>query len=263
MATPYDLTGQKVLVTGASRGIGRGIALCCARAGADVVVNYNKGAEGAATVVAEIEKLGRRAKAVQGDVSKSEDVSRLFSEGSAFLGGLDAVAVNAGIASKSLPVRETPDEEIARVFAVDLLGAYYCAREAAKHLHEQKKGGLIVMISSVVAQTRGAKMGPYCVAKAGLEGLMTMLAKEEAPSKIRVNNILPGLVNTDMGKKVLKPLGITDPAVVGKAMPFGRVCEPDDIGNLFVYLASSGGSYLTGQSILVEGGTTLIPGMMR
>ena len=91
--------------------------------------------------------------------------------------------------------------------------------------------------------------------------LVAMLAREEAPFRVRVNNILPGLVNTDMGKQVLKPMGITDPAMVGKAMPMGRVCEPEDIGNLFAFLASPAGSYITGQSIMVEGGTTLVKGL--
>ena len=260
MTTVYDLSGQKVLVTGGSRGIGRGIALCAARAGADVVLSYNKNAEMAASAVSEIEKLGRKAKAIQSDAAKPADCSRLFDEAAAFLGKIDAVAVNAGIASKAVSVRETSDEEIERVFAVDLLGAYYCAREAAKKLHEQKSG-LIALVSSVIANQRGAKMGPYCVAKTALLGLSTMLAREEAPFRVRVNSILPGLVNTDMGRKVLKPLGGMDPAVLGKAMPMGRVCEPEDIGNLFVFLASPAGSYITGQAIEVEGGTTLIKGM--
>ncbi len=262
MTTPsaHDLTGQKILVTGAARGIGKGIALVCARAGADVVINYRKNTDQAAEVVAEIQKLGRKAKAIQGDVAVSADVKRVFAEAKEFLGGLDSVAVNAGIASKSINVRETPDEEIERVFAVDLLGAYYCAREAAAILHEQKHG-LIVMISSVVANTRGAKMGPYAVAKAALEGLMTMLAREEAQARVRVNNILPGLVNTDMGLKVVKPMGIKDLKQIGPAFPMGRICEPEDIGNLFAFLASPAGSYITGQSIQVDGGQTLVKGM--
>ncbi|MCW5829081.1 MAG: SDR family oxidoreductase [Deltaproteobacteria bacterium] len=259
-APQIDLTGQKVLVTGGSRGIGRGIALACARAGADVAVNYVKSAEAAAETVAEIQKLGRKATALQGDMSKPADVKRVFAGAKEFLGGLDAAAINAGIASKAVFVRETADEEIERVFAVDLLGAYYCAREAAAIFHEQKHG-LIVMISSVLAQTRSAKMGPYAVAKAALEGLMTMLAREEAQARVRVNNILPGLVNTDMGLKVVKPMGFKEVSQLGPAFPLGRVCEPEDIGNLFAFLASPAGSYITGQSIMVEGGSTLVKGM--
>lgn len=260
-AQPYDLSGQKILVTGSSRGIGRAIAICSARAGADVVVNYRKNADAAQEVVRKIESLGGKATAIGADVSNPDEVRSLFVQSKEFLGGLSAVAVNAGIASKAVTVRDTPDEEIERVFATDLLGAYYCAREAAKILHEQKQGGTIVMISSVLAETRGAKMGPYAVAKTALEGLKTMLAREEAKARIRVNNILPGLVNTDMGAKVTKPMGVDDPAKLGPAFPFGRVCEPEDIGNVFVFLASTAGSYVTGQSIMVEGGTTLIPGM--
>jgi len=256
-----DLTGQKIFITGAGRGIGRGIALVCARQGADVVINYNRSADAAEAVVKEIQALGRRAKAVQGDVSKSADVKRCFAEAREFLGGLDSACINAGIASKSINVRDTTDEEIERVFSVDLLGAYYCAREAAAIMHEQKHG-LIVMISSVLANTRGAKMGPYCVAKAALEGLMTMLAREEAQFRVRVNNILPGLVNTDMGLKVVKPMGIKDLKQIGPGFPLGRVCEPEDIGNLFAFLASPAGSYITGQSIMVEGGSTLVKGLL-
>lgn len=260
MSNPIDLTGQKILVTGAGRGIGRGIAMIAAQQGADVVINYNRSADAANEVVTAIQKMGRRAKAIQADVSVPSDVTRLYTEAKEFLGGLDATAINAGIASKSVFVRDTTDEEIHRVFAVDLLGAYYCAREAAKIMHEQKSG-LIVMISSVLAQTRGAKMGPYAVAKAALEGLMTMLAREEAQFRVRVNNILPGLVNTDMGLKVVKPMGIKDLKQIGPGFPMGRVCEPEDIGNLFAFLASPAGSYVTGQSIMVEGGQTLVKGM--
>ncbi|MCB0219847.1 MAG: SDR family oxidoreductase [Chrysiogenetes bacterium] len=260
MEKPYSLEGQKIAITGASRGIGRGIALQCARAGADIAVGYNSNAEAAGEVVAEAKKLGVKAVAVKCNVADSGEVRAFYDGAVDALGGLDATAINAGISSKAVNVRATSDEEIERVFAVDLLGAYYSAREAARIFHEQKSG-LIVMISSVLAETRGAKMGPYCVAKAALEGLMTMLAREEAPFRVRVNNILPGLVNTDMGKQVLKPMGITDPAMVGKAMPMGRVCEPEDIGNLFAFLASPAGSYITGQSIMVEGGTTLVKGL--
>lgn len=260
MENTHSLKGQKIAITGASRGIGRGIALVCARAGADIAVGYNKNADSAEEVVKELKALGVNAFAMKCNAADSGEVRAFFDTAKEKLGGLDAAAINAGIASKAINVRETPDEEIERVFAVDLLGAYYSAREAARIFHEQKHG-LIVTISSVVATTRGAKMGPYCVAKSALEGLMTMLAREEAPFRVRVNNILPGLVNTDMGKKVLKPMGITDPTVVGKAMPMGRVCEPEDIGNLFAFLASPAGSYITGQSIQVEGGTTLVKGM--
>lgn len=258
----YDLAGKRIIVTGSSRGIGRAIALICACAGADVVVNYHKNIDAAADIVCKIENLGTRARAIQADVAKSADVKRLFDEAVHFLGGIDAVAISAGIASRAVYVRETPDDEIERVFSVDLLGAYYCAREAAKHMHPQKSG-LIAMISSVAAKTCGPKMGPYGVSKAALEGLKDILAKEEAASSIRVNNILPGLVNTDMGRQFLKPYGIEEVRSIGEILPMGRVCEPEDIGHLFAFLASDEGSYITGQSIMIEGGMTLVEGLMK
>jgi len=258
----FDLGGKRILITGGSRGIGRAIAMNCASFGADIAINYHKNSDAANDIVREIDNLGTRAISIQADVAKSADVELLFDEAVRFLGGIDAVAINAGIASRAVYVRETPNDEIERVFSVDLLGAYYCAREAAKHMHPQKSG-LIAMISSVAAKTCGPKMGPYGVAKAALEGLKDILAKEEASSSIRVNNILPGLVNTDMGRQFLKPYGIEEVRSIGEILPMGRVCEPEDIGHLFAFLASDKGSYITGQSIMIEGGMTLVEGLMK
>ena len=250
------LKGKRALVTGGGRGIGRGISLTLGRYGADVALNYRKDESAARETVRELEEMGRKTLAVQADVTRPSEVEAFVRRAVEELGGLDIIAVNAGIASRGRTVRETDVEEFPRVIGTNLFGAFYTAKFAAQQLHDQGTGGLITFTSSVVSQGKPPFSGPYAAAKSGLEALMVVLAKEEVAQKIRVNAIAPGLVETEMGNRLVKARGMKDIQSMASVLPFGRVCQPEDIGEMVAFLASEAGSYITGQVIGIEGGSS-------
>jgi 3-oxoacyl-[acyl-carrier protein] reductase len=243
------LRGQFALVTGGSRGIGRGIALELARAGASVAVNYRRDEAAAHATVEAIEQLGGRALMVRADVAEWPQVEQMAAEVLAAFGRLDIVVANSGIASRTQTVWDMDIDHWHRVLAVDLHGAFYTCKATAKHLVDQRAGA-IILVSSIGADVCGPLGAPYYVAKAGVNALTKSLAKECAPAGVRVNCIAPGLIETDMGTRMMKHYG--DAILSG--IPLGRPGQPEDIGRAAVYLASDDSSFVTGKILRVDGG---------
>jgi 3-oxoacyl-[acyl-carrier protein] reductase len=243
------LDGKYALVTGGSRGIGRGIALEFAREGADTAVNYRRDADAARATVEEIEGLGRRALAVQADVAEWPAVERMVAEVFDAFGQLDIVVANSGVASRTQTVWDMDLDHWQRVLGVDLNGAFYTCKATAKHLIDRRSGS-IILVSSIGADVCGPFGAPYYVAKAGVNALTKCLAKECAPAGVRVNCIAPGLVETDMGTRMMQFYG--DALISG--IPLGRPGQPRDVGRAAVFLASDDSAFVTGKILRVDGG---------
>jgi NAD(P)-dependent dehydrogenase (short-subunit alcohol dehydrogenase family) len=249
-----ELEGRVALVTGGGRGIGRAICVGLAQDGADVVVNYRKDADAATGVVAEIEALGRRAVAIPASVADFDDCRRLVAEAVEAMGQLDIVVCNAGIASRGQSVVDSDPAEFERVVRTHAFGAWYVCHEAVPHLRERPRGD-IVMISSVASMSNGANGTPYNMGKAALESLAFTLAKEERPYGIHVNVVAPGLVETEMGRRLARAVaGVQDLRKIDEIMPFGRVCQPEDVANVVRFFCSEKAGYLTGERLYVWGG---------
>lgn len=244
------LDGQVALVTGGSRGIGRGIALALAREGADVVVNYRKDREAAENTAAEIRALGRRAVIGQADVAEFDAVVRLVDLTTRELGSIDIVVANSGVASRPGPVSRMDVNEWHRVIGVNLNGAFYTCRASVPKLLDRKRG-CVILISSIGADVCAPFGAPYYAAKAGVNALTKVLARELAPAGIRVNAIAPGFVLSDMGDRMARALG---EETLLADIPLGRAGTPDEIGKLAAYLASSDAAWITGQIYRIDGG---------
>jgi 3-oxoacyl-[acyl-carrier protein] reductase len=248
------LEGRVAFVTGGGRGIGKGIAVALAADGADVAINYRKDEEAAKETVAEIEGLGRRAAAYKASIDSVDDDQAMVDAALDAFGHVDILVNNAGIASRGNTVADTDPAELARVVGTHALGAHHLSRMLIPQMRKQGRGD-IVMISSVATREWAAGGAPYNMAKAALEALAFTLAKEEKGNGIRVNVVAPGLVDTEMGRRLVKgAMGVQDIRQLDKAMPFGRVCTPDDVANVVRFLVSDAGDYITGQRIYVEGG---------
>jgi len=242
------LEGKVALVTGGGRGIGRGIVLEFAREGADVAINYRRGLEAAEATAAEVRTLGRRAVVLQADVSEREAVDGLVARAVEAFGGLDVVVANSGVASRFTAVADLDPAEWRRVLATDLDGAFWTARATVPHVTARR--GAIIFISSIGADMTGPGGAPYHVAKAGVNALTKVLAKEVAGAGVRVNCIAPGIVRSDMGEKLLRFHG----DAILASVPLGRAGEPADIGRAAVFLASDDASWITGKILRVDGG---------
>lgn len=243
------LEGRIALVTGGSRGIGRGIALELAREGADVAVNYRRDEEAARATVADIERLGRRAVALQADVAEWPAVEAMVARALETFGRLDVVVANSGVASRTQSVWDMDVDHWHKVIGVDLHGAFYTCKATAKHLVDQRSG-TIILVSSIGADMCAPFGAPYYVAKAGVNALTKSLAKECAPAGVRVNCIAPGLIETDMGTRMLKHYG----EALVSSIPLGRPGQPEDIGRAAAYLASDDAGFITGKILRVDGG---------
>jgi 3-oxoacyl-[acyl-carrier protein] reductase len=248
-----NLDGRVALVTGGGRGIGRAISLSLAEDGADVALTYNRDEESAAATVKEIEALGRRAVALQGAVESLEDDERCVASAQGELGPIDILVNNAGIASKGRAVVDTDPEETSRLLAAHAVGPHHLCRLVLPAMRERERGD-IVFISSVATDSMAANGAPYNMGKAAMEALAATLAKEERRYGIHVNVVAPGLVETEMGRRLVRAGGVTDMRTLDAVMPYGRVCQPEDIADAVRYLVSDGASYVTGQKIRVHGG---------
>ena len=245
--------GRVALVTGAGRGVGRAIALALAADGTDVAVNYRRDDEAAADTVAAIEASGRRAIAVQASVddpaADAEMVERVAGE----LGPISILVNNAGQASRGDRVADTDPQEVGRLLGTHAVGPHHLCRLVLPHMRTCERGD-IVFISSVATDHMAARGGPYNMAKAAMEALAMTLAKEEQRNGIRVNVVAPGLVETEMGRRLVKAGGVDDITALHDVYPFGRVCQPEDVAEVVRFLVSDAGSYVSGTRIRVDGG---------
>jgi 3-oxoacyl-[acyl-carrier protein] reductase len=248
------LQGRVALVTGGGRGIGRAITLALAEAGADVAVNYRRDADAAAEVVAAATAMGRRAHAYRATVGDAAEVEALVAAVLADLGHVDILVANAGIASRGRNVADTDPEEVERLLRTHALGAHQLCRLVLPSMRTRARAD-IVMISSVVTALLSPGSAPYAMAKAALEALAMTLAKEERDHGIHVNVVAPGLVDTEMGRRLVRATsGEQDIRALDAHAPFGRVCRPEDVAAVVRFLVSAGAGYLTGQRITVDGG---------
>jgi glucose 1-dehydrogenase len=258
------LAGQPALVTGANSGIGEAVALGLARAGADVVVNYVTHPETADDVVHQIEAMGRRAIALKADVSKEDEVERMFADAIAHFGTLHIVVSNAGLQRDS-PFDEMTLEQWNTVIGVNLTGQFLCTRAATREFKRRgvvssvsQAAGKIICMSSVHQVIPWAGHANYAASKGGVMLLMKSIAQELAPHFIRVNSIAPGAIRTPINTAAWN----TDAAYsdLMTLVPYKRIGEPDDIAQAAVWLASEAADYVTGATLFVDGGMTLYPG---
>ena len=255
-----SLEGRVALVTGGSRGIGRAISLALAEDGADVAVNYRKDESSAKETVAAIEALGRRAGAYRASVESYDEDQAMVEAASRELGTIDILVNNAGIASRGQSVEKTDPLEMERVVRVHAFGPHYLSQLVIPGMKKKKQGD-IIMISSAATLYYGAFGAPYNMGKAAMEALALTLFKEVRHHGVRVNIVAPGLVETEMGRRLVKATaGVDDLHVLDASSPFGRVCQPEDISNVVRYLVSERASYLTGEKLNVHGGGSLAPG---
>lgn len=249
-----SLQGRVALVTGASRGVGRAIALGLARDGADVAVNFRREVDEAANVVAQIQAMGRRAAAYQASVDDFDQDAEMVARVEDDLGPVAILVNNAGIASRGRAVLDTDPEEMRRVVATHAFGPHYLCKLVLPRMRELDRGD-IIMISSAASRSLGAFGAPYNMGKCAMEALAFTLAKEERPFGIRVNVVAPGLVETEMGRRLMKATaGVGDLRELDAVMPFGRVCQPDDVANVVRFLVSEQNSYVTGERIYCDAG---------
>jgi 3-oxoacyl-[acyl-carrier protein] reductase len=243
------LEERKALVTGGSRGIGRGIALALAGAGADVAIGYRREREQAEQVVKEIEAHGRRGVAFAADVRDLGAVRAMVDGAYEALGGLDIVVANAGVPTRFEPLHEVDPGYFDRVVQIDLYGVFNTLHAALPILRNQR-GGVILTVSSIAADACGANGGPYVASKAAVNALSKVVARENARLGVRCNVIAPGLVATDIADGMLEQHGDS----IVKAIPLGRMGSSDEIGALAVYLASDDAAWITGQVFRIDGG---------
>lgn len=253
------LKGRKALVTGASRGIGRGIALELGRRGADVVVNYRRDAAAAGEVVAELEGMGRRALTAEAALGEPGSAERLAELTLGEFENLDIVVLNAGIASRGNSVADTDPSELGRVLATHAVSAHRLIQLLLPSLRSNQRSDVVAISSSELTFMR-ANGAPYNMAKAALEALAFTLAHEEAQNGLRVNVVAPGLVATDMGSKLVKAkLGIDEIGSLDSRQPLGRVCSPADVAGVVAFLVSQDAAMVTAQRVVVDGGADASP----
>ena len=250
------LEGRTALITGGSRGIGRAIAERFAAEGADVAINYTSNADAAAEVTSAVEALGRICRVYKADVGDEAACVAMCSAAIRDFGQIDVLVNNAGLGSAAINrphIAEATNEQWQRLLGVNVWGPIYLCRSLVPHMRAAPRSD-VVMISSIAAQALNPGYGVYAVSKAALEAMAHTLAREERKHGMRVNMIAPGLVDTDMGRRIVEATGgssnIRD---VDAVSPFGFVCEPADIAATVAHLCSEDGRYITNQRITIAG----------
>lgn len=245
------LDGKTALVTGASRGIGRAIALCLAAEGARVAINYAGNVKAAEEVKAAIEAAGGTAILCQADIADSAAVEAMVANVVKEFGTIDILVNNAGITRDTLLMR-MKDEDFAKVLDTNLKGVFYCTKAVSK-LMMKKRSGRIVNMASVVGLVGNAGQTNYAAAKAGVIGFSKSAAKELASRGITVNVVAPGFIGTDMTAGL--PESVKEKMLAD--IPLGRMGEPEDVASAVLFLASDQASYITGQVVNVDGGMVM------
>jgi glucose 1-dehydrogenase len=261
---PRLLSGQKALVTGANSGIGRGVALGLAQAGADVLINYVAGDAAADAVAAECRALGVQAVTHLADVSSEAQVASMFEAMIARFGTIDILVNNAGL-QRDAAFASMTLQQWNTVISINLTGQFLCARAAiAEFLRRgvvpavSRAAGKIICMSSVHQQIPWAGHANYAASKGGIKLLMESLAQEVAPHRIRVNAIAPGAIRTPINTDAWSTPAAYEALM--KLVPYGRIGEPEDIARAAVWLASDQSDYVVGTTLFVDGGMTLYPG---
>jgi glucose 1-dehydrogenase len=261
---PKSLKGQKALVTGASSGIGKAVAIALGQAGADVVVNYVGTESAADEVAAVVADCGVRALAVRADVSQEFEVKAMFAKMFKEFGTIDILINNAGL-QKDAPFEEMTLTQWNTVIGVNLTGQFLCAREAVREFRRRGvvkevsvSAGKIICMSSVHETIPWAGHVNYAASKGGIMMMMKSIAQEVAPYRIRVNSICPGAIRTPINTGAWSTPQAYEALMT--LIPYKRIGEPDDIGRVAVFLASDQADYINGVSIFVDGGMTLYPG---
>ena len=248
------LAGRKVLVTGSSKGIGRGIALRFAQEGADVALNHNSDPRGAEEALAEIQAIGRRAVAVRANVGDASDVQRLVAESADALGGLDVLVNNAGI-EKHAAFLDVTERDFDAVLDVNLKGAFFATQAFARQRASARRPGKVINISSVHEEMAFPNFAAYCASKGGMRMLTRTLAVELGPLGITINSIAPGAIETPINTALLNdPVRLR--SLLGQ-IPLGRLGKPADVAGLAVFLASPDSDYVTGSTYFVDGGLSV------
>lgn len=263
---PRKLEGQIAIVTGASSGIGAGIAAAFAKAGARVVINFSSSEARAQKVLQGVEELGGEGFIFRADVSREEDVKAMFRETVSRYGAVDILVNNAGLQMDSV-FHEMSLEEWNRVLSINLTGQFLCAREAIREFirrgvvpHVSKSAGKIICISSVHETIPWAGHANYAASKGGVMMLMKSIAQEYAPLKIRVNSIGPGAIRTPINHEAWQSPEAYQSLL--QLIPSRRIGEVGDVGNAAVWLASDDAEYVTGITLFVDGGMLLYPGFV-
>lgn len=258
------LTGQKAIVTGGSSGIGKAVAIALGAAGADVVVNYHSNEQEANAVADKIRSFGSQALVVGADVSKEDQVQGMFGKAIQEFGTVDILVANAGL-QQDAPLTEMTLKQWETVISVNLTGQFLCAREAVREFRRRGvvesvscSAGKIICMSSVHQQIPWAGHVNYAASKGGIKLMMESIAQEVAPHRIRVNSICPGAIRTPINKEAWETKEAYDDLM--QLVPYNRIGEPEDIGRAAAWLASDQADYLTGTSMVIDGGMCLYPG---
>lgn len=249
---PERLGGRVALVTGGSRGVGRAVALRLATDGARVAVNYRRDAAAAAETIAAITAVGGVATAHPASVDDSDAVTAMIDAVVAEHGPIDLLVSNAGAASSGRRMADTPDEEYLTLLRVHTLGPISLIRRLLPGMREATRGDIVV-ISSAITESAPKNSAPYTMAKVAMEAAARTLAREERRHGVHVNIVAPGLVATEMGRRLVAATG-ADIDQLGTGYPFGHVCGPEEVAAVVSFLVSADAGYVTGQRILVDGG---------
>jgi 3-oxoacyl-[acyl-carrier protein] reductase len=248
-----DLSGRTALVTGSSRGIGRGIALALAEAGADVAINYRREADAADEVVSKIRAMGRKAESYAAAVDDYAACAGMVEAVAADFGGLSILINNAGIASRGQSVADTDPAELERVMRVHAFAPHYMSKLALPHLRKHARSD-VIMISSLATVAHAPLGAPYNMGKAAMESLALTLAKEEQRNGVRVNIVAPSLTVSDMGDRLARAVaGVANIHELDAKSPFGRVSTPEDVAAAVIWLVSDANPYASGQKINIDG----------
>ncbi len=238
-------------MTGGGRGIGEGIALRLAEEGADVAIDYRTDPHDTEEIRAQIEKLGRRAVAVQADIGIVAEAQRVIADTVAKLGGLDILVNNAGI-EKNASFVDVTEQDYQAVININLTGPFFSSQAFARHCRDARQGGRIINISSVHEELPFPHFTPYCMSKGGMKMMMRNMAIELAPLGITVNNIAPGAIETPINSRLLHDPKLLKPLLAN--IPMARLGQPGDVAGVAAFLASDDASYITGTTIVVDGG---------